>query len=199
MMGANFERALSESRPFPSIFISGEYMLNHFSSIGLSYNRLLSTPKFTSESSLYYYFTDKSIEKGYDLGIYGKYFFHSTYSQRKSNYYIGFEFRKGRYREIRYEYFFDPSNPFSSYANYINNYYQVNTTKFLAKFGFQYKIRNFVFEFACPFGVNLNVSKPEKINKISSSVYPYNYYGEPDKFIFIPQIQVGYLFTKKIK
>jgi hypothetical protein len=195
MAGANFERALFESRPLPSIFISGEYMLNHFSSVGLLYNRLLSTPKFTSDGGInFYYYSLKSIEEGFELGMFGKYFFHSTYSQRKSNYYIGFEFRKGQYREIRYEYMYYSSNPL---PGFVNSYYRVNTLKLLAKFGFQYKIKKFIFEFACPFGLNFNVSKP--IDNTSSTTNPYRYDGEPDKFIFIPQIQVGYLFTKKIK
>jgi hypothetical protein len=141
----------------------------------------LSISVFCDKYTQNHLFHRNKSNKGGEFGIFFKTFLHPKFSHRRSNYYFGFGFRKGRRNvSITYRELDDTGIVLSS--EFIN--VQHHHKKYLLLIGYQFNFDHFIFEIGAPVGVEKIT--PDKIEKIYSESI--------SQFVTLVVLQVGYKF-----
>ncbi len=170
LIGASDQINFSDFIPIKSVAISAEYKVLPFSYLGLSYNALF--PTFGR--------TDLEIGKGsYEVGITGKHFLHGRLTGHRSNYFIGFEVRKG-VRFVNETLYYFPT----VYVQ--KSTYQTN--KFLVKFGLEWHLKSLVFQCNLPLGIE---SVKYRVNDLDPGTTPNI---TDTNFTMAPGILIGFKF-----
>jgi hypothetical protein len=167
LMGVSDQIDFADFIPIKSLAILAEYKVLPFSYLGLSYNHIF--PTFGRQ--------DLEIGKGgYEVGITGKHFLHGRLTGHRSNYFVGFEVRKG----VR----FVTENFTIAYTE--KSTYQTN--KFLVKFGLEWHIKSWVFQCNLPLGIE---SVKYRVNDLDPGTTPTI---TETNFIIAPGILMGFTF-----
>ena len=125
------------------------------------------------------YYDLREFSTGFDIGVFAKYFMHGRFSGRKSGLYWGPELRFGSRRTQFYE-----DNVFPLPPNPIYNSYKLRTTKFLLRWGVQWKFNHAILDLSAPFGMETSKSNAPR------SFYQHN----ETHFVLLPTLQLGYAF-----
>ncbi len=172
MAGTNTQVRFSEHL-VKSATWSLSYNVNNFNQISIKYNNIYNA----FEKSQNYLF-----QNSYEIGIDNKSFLHGKLSKHRSNYYWGFDLRKGIRRYNR------------SYGD-VTGYYteRTRTTKVMVQLGKQWRINHLVFDIGVPIGFEF---------ASTISVYSGNTNNSTDTdnplFVFIPSLKFGYTFFEKL-
>ncbi len=170
LVGVGEQINFADFIPIKSLAISAEHKVLPFSYLGLSYNTIF--PTFGRQ--------DLEIGKGsYEIGITGKHFLHGRLTGRRSNYFVGFEVRKG-IRFVNETLFYFPI-VYTEKSTY-------KTNKFLVKFGLEWHIKSWVFQCTLPFGIE---SAKYRVNDLDPGTTPTI---TDTNFTIAPGILMGFTF-----
>lgn len=186
-IGSNFAINSDEPTIFRSGAVSIEFALNRSNFLGFQYARLYASDN-VSRNGVYDFangYTDDSFakyNKGNEFGMFFKTFLHPRFSHRRSNYYFGFGFRKGR-RDVSITYRerdFNTGLIISS--EFINA--QHKHKKYLLLIGYQYNFKHVVFEIGAPVGIE-KITTDQKDKVYSESI---------SQLVTLVVLQIGYKF-----
>ncbi len=170
LMGVSEQIDFADFIPIKSLAVSAEYKVLPFSYLGLSYNNIFPT----------YGRQDLEIGKGsYEVGITGKHFLHGRLTGHRSNYFVGFEVRKG-VRFVNETLFYFPV-VYTEKSTY-------KTNKFLVKFGLEWHIKSLVFQCNLPLGIE---SVKYRVNDLDPGTTPTI---TDSNFTIAPGILMGFTF-----
>jgi|GEM_PF-3198367 len=170
LLGTNNQVDFAEYFPIQSVAISTEYKVSPFSYIGLSYNAI-----FPSLGRV-----NLAIGKGsYEVGITGRHFLHGRMTGHRSNYFVGFDVRKG----VRFV-----NETLYYFPNVLTEKSTQQTNKFMVKFGLEWHLKSLVFQVNLPFGVEFVKYKVDDLDPGTTPTITDN------NFTMAPGILMGFTF-----